>query len=733
MAEDRGMEKYGKLQSLIESDNIYNNFMGMCKEADEKYNSGLFHFKESKNRNTSPDELTPTLNIDDGVYKTIIKGLYYPDSPYEFSVLSPEILGNVYEQFLGKVIRLTPSHMAKVEEKLDVKKAGGIFYTPQNIVYYIIENTVGMVCKGSTPTKVSKIRILDPACGSGSFLLGAYTYLLKWHLDYYLKLKNKKRWMYKGKNGEWHLTIQEKKRILQDNIYGVDIDLQAVEVTKLSLLLKVLEGENKDALEAQQKFEKALPDLDNNIKCGNSLIGHEIYNDYGLNSEDILKINPFDWEKEFNKIIKNGGFDVVVGNPPYVRQEKIKEIKPYLKDHYSTYTGIADLYVYFFEKSINLLKNGGFFSFICSDKFLRANYGKNLRKFILKNKFLRYTNYAGEKVFDGATVDPCITVIKKEDPIENKIVVNDKFEVEQNRFNEEGWSFESPETLDIKDKINAKGVKLKDIPDLNIYYGIKTGYNNAFFIDTTVKNKLIDDDPKSENFIKPLVRGRDLKRWEINYQDRYLLYVPWKFPIDEYPSIKKHLLKFKDKLQSRPEVKSGRFPWFALSRYASDYNQEFEKPKLIYPDIASSLFAVFDEKKLYTNDRCFIITMDNDNEKYLEYLSVLLSSNVLNFIFRLSGALLGKSGVKLAKIHVGQLPIFPTTLKEQIPLIEIAEMILQLHKDLKSARTPQNKKLIERQIDAADKQIDKLVYDLYGLTENEINIIEKQYNYGVKK
>jgi len=170
MAEDRGIEKYGKLQTLLEHNKIYNSFTEICKEADEKYNSGLFHFKEAKGRNTAPDKLTPELTIDNGVFKTVIKDLYYPDSPYEFSVLPPEILGNVYEQFLGKVIRLTPSHMAKVEEKPEVKKAGGIFYTPKFIVDYIVENTVGELIKSSTPPKVSKLRILDPACGSGSFL-----------------------------------------------------------------------------------------------------------------------------------------------------------------------------------------------------------------------------------------------------------------------------------------------------------------------------------------------------------------------------------------------------------------------------------------------------------------------------------------------------------------------------------------------------------------------------------
>ena len=279
ICEDRGIEKYGQLKDLtiIDENNnqgipLYDKFIELCKNADSKYNSGLFHFTKENNNDLSVDNLTPSLIVDDGKLKKIINELYYPDCPYEFSMISTEILGNIYEQFLGKVIRLTHSHQAKVEEKPEVKKAGGVYYTPQYIVDYIVENTVGELLNRKTPNQVSKLRILDPACGSGSFLLGAYQKLLDWHLEYYSILdKPPQNVVYEDKKGILRLTIQEKKRILLNNIYGVDIDSQAVEVTKLSLLLKVLENENKDIFEAQQKLiqERALPDLGSNIKCGN--------------------------------------------------------------------------------------------------------------------------------------------------------------------------------------------------------------------------------------------------------------------------------------------------------------------------------------------------------------------------------------------------------------------------------------------------------------------------------
>jgi len=224
MCEDRGIESYGQLQALVNGSQIYPRLFQVFERADEKYNSGLFHFMPEKDRPEPPDDLTPNLNIDDKPLEDIIRSIYYPN-PYEFSVLPAEILGNIYEQFLGKVIRLTASHQAKVEDKPEVKKAGGVYYTPSYIVDYIVKNTVGKLCEGKTPKQIEKIRILDPACGSGSFLIGAYNYLLNFHRDYYEKEPTKyKKQIYQGKGWQWFLTIYEKKRILLNNIFGVDID-----------------------------------------------------------------------------------------------------------------------------------------------------------------------------------------------------------------------------------------------------------------------------------------------------------------------------------------------------------------------------------------------------------------------------------------------------------------------------------------------------------------------------
>ncbi len=432
ICEDRGIEEYGRLMALENGTNIYRRLIDLYHRADEKYNSGLFHFRKERDRPLPPDELTLNLNIDDKVLKDIFKGLYYPDSPYEFSVLPADILGQVYEQFLGKVIRLTPGHHAKVEDKPEVKKAGGVYYTPTYIVDYIVKHTVGKLLEDKTPRQAAKLRILDPACGSGSFLLGAYQYLLDWHRDQYVEQLNrtgtarraptKKHPIYQAGENEYRLTTAERKRILLNNIYGVDIDPQAVEVTKLSLLLKVLEDESAETINRQLQLlhERALPDLAGNIKCGNSLIGPDFYEGQQislLDEEERYRINVFDWEAEFPEIFsrkdaKNYGFDAVIGNPPWV---DIKGMAPDQVDYffmaYSTTENRMNIYATFLHKAIQLLKSGGFLGFITPNSFLTQSSYRKLREFMLVEAPPLHLVRMPDHVFHGVTAESVVAIL----------------------------------------------------------------------------------------------------------------------------------------------------------------------------------------------------------------------------------------------------------------------------------------------------------------------------------
>jgi predicted type IV restriction endonuclease len=435
IAEDRGFEPYGSLQKLSKGAGVYGRLAESFRNADARYNSGLFHFRPGDGSPDTLDNFTLGLSIDDKVLRDIFSGLYYPDSPYEFSVLPADILGQVYEQFLGKVIRLS-GRSAIVEDKPEVAEAGGVYYTPTYIVRHMIEKTLGELLKGKTYAQASgedkrtkaatPIRILDPACGSGSFLIEAYQYLLDWYRDRYIEdgvgkhSKNKQARLYEVSRGEWHLTIAEKRRILLTHIFGVDIDTQAVEVTKLSLLMKVLEGEKGDALAAQMSLfhMRALPDLDQNIRCGNSLVSMDFYDQesLSLSSEDEIKLNPFNWPEFRKQITGDRGFDVLIGNPPYVvlqDENRQSHIEPYIAEKYKVAAYKVDTYHLFIEKALSELSDNGRFSFITPSNFLTNNHTVAVRDLLTRDGFLaQIINFRG-RVFTRASVDTCIFFIDR--------------------------------------------------------------------------------------------------------------------------------------------------------------------------------------------------------------------------------------------------------------------------------------------------------------------------------
>lgn len=421
ICEDRGIEDYERLFKLSKASGIYNRLANVFKDADDRYNSGLFHFNTKDKHATEADTITLKLKISDAVLKRVIESLY-PPNPYEFSVIPADILGHVYERFLGKVIHIAEKK-ATIEEKPEVKKAGGVFYTPGYIVEFIVKNTVDRLLEGKTPKQVEKLKIVDPACGSGSFLIVAYQHLLDWHLTYYMAnggLKKFKKELQQTDKGAHRLTTQLRKSILLNNIYGVDIDAQAVEVTKLSLLLKVLEGENGETLGTTRRLfhERALPDLGSNIKCGNSLIGSKFYEQENLpelSDDDHYRINAFEWTDEFPDFSKNGYFDVVIGNPPYVQLEGERRdtlTRNFLVTNYKTGGFKTDLYPVFIEKALLLVKAKGAFSFIIPSNFATNNSSAPLRRLLVSSNRLSRFDVLQYKVFEKASVDTAIVLVE---------------------------------------------------------------------------------------------------------------------------------------------------------------------------------------------------------------------------------------------------------------------------------------------------------------------------------
>ena len=744
ICEDRGIEPSERLKSYVADKHCYEALFEYFKEADKKYNSGLFDFKK--------DKLSQDLTIDDKVLKAIIRGLYYPECPFEFSVLPVEILGSAYEQFLGKVIRLTAGHNAKVEEKPEVRKAGGVYYTPQYIVEYIVKNTVGKLVEGKTPDEVEKIKIVDPACGSGSFLLGAYQFLLDWHILYYSGASKK------NKAGcitpEGGLTTALKKKILLNNIYGVDLDAQAVEVTKLSLLLKCMEGETQASIQNQLSMfhERVLPTLEANIKCGNSLIGTDFFSGESMDLfgdvKHKSKINAFDWDGNdgFQEIMKSGGFDVVIGNPPYIRMETFKPVKSFLKENYAVHEERADLYAYFIEKGVSLLNQNGCFGMIVSNKFMKAKYGQPLRKLLEeKTQIITVADFAGADVFEGATVRTVIIIAStlgkgKKDTIQYLPVPSvDKIRalaagqidlasiqmdtvkfISSNALNESGWQLVSEDTTRLLSKIRTKAVELEAWLGRSVIFGTKTGLNEAFIIDQETYSKFVRKDPRSKEVLKPILFGKDIRRYSINFGKQWIIYLHPEKDIDSYPVIKEYMLPLRSALLKRATKQE----WFELQQPAVALIGINKQAKIVYPIIANECRFCIDETGQFINDKAFVIPSSN-----LSLLGILNSRLAFCYFNSVCASLEGVKD-KYLEFRAQYVNRFPLPIQfdksETVSSINrFVEEILKLKKEESRLKTEHEQNVITRQILAVSIKIDKLVYELYGLTEDEIKIVEE--------
>jgi hypothetical protein len=736
ICEDRGIEEYGTLKEIAGKSGIYQRLFARFRYADDRYNSGLFHFTEEKGRPTPPDTLTASLAVDDKVLKSILNRLYYPESPYEFSVLPADILGQVYERFLGKVIRLTKGHQAKVEEKPEVRKAGGVYYTPTYIVDYIVKETVGKLVDGKTPQEVGAmtaqwrpstakgahpVRVVDPACGSGSFLLGAYQFLLDWYRDRYVEDGPKKHAtgkqprLYHHPSGEWRLTTSERKRILLSHIYGVDIDAQAVEVTKLSLLLKVLEGESKEVIDAQLQLvsERALPDLDENIKCGNSLIGPDFYDSQQtdlFDEEEALRINAFDWNAEFPEAFKAGGFDAVIGNPPYLggREWKLENGRQY--DYFVKKFSVAeyqfDIYVLFIEAGIRLLQSGGFLGFITPNTWLNNKSCRKLREFILDQcEVSTIADYSRVRVFREATVLPIVSTLKRSRPSNNLVeilspsdgMLENVASIRQDTWrNGEGSIFHIGTTADdlaLREKIESSGQSLDSLA--TVKFGIKiyeTGKGTPPQKKTDAMNRIFESATKDNDRFRRYLEGKDVGRYAVSWQDRWLMY--------------------------GANLAAPRNP--AL----------FEGERILVRRIVGArMIAAYTKDDFVTSQLLQIVKpFDPRNSRFL---LGIINSSLIAYYFRMKYNRVDKT---FPEIRIYELASFPIrTLDLEIPselarfdhIVKLVQRMLDLHKRLAETKSDHTRKVIERDIKHTDAQIDKLVYELYGLTEEEIRIVEE--------
>lgn len=750
------------------------------------YNGGLF----------KPDDILDAVKIDDELlYKHT-----FTLSEYNFaSEVDVNILGHIFENSLNELDEIKAQLEGQEIDKTKTKrKKDGVFYTPKYITKYIVENTIGKLCaekkaelqindadytadhriqkktKQAHLDKLTTYRewllqltICDPACGSGAFLNQALDFLIAEH-RYVDELQAKLF-------GDSLVLSDVEKSILEHNIFGVDLNEESVEIAKLSLWLRTAQPNRK------------LNDLNNNIKCGNSLI----------DDPEVAGDKAFNWQQAFPHVFEKGGFDVVIGNPPYVRQEMLpKTEKEYYIDKFKVGNGVADLYVYFYETALNILVNDGYLGFITPNKFYKTKYGKELRQFLINFKIIELIDFFELKVFEDASTDSQITIIRKNNhtteflyfPIKqiSDFRNNSYSGIEINPINlsDEIWVFNDKIELAILEKMQKNSVSLKEYTNNGIEYGIKTGLNEAFIIDEEIKNQIIKEDPKSAELIKPYVSGTEIEKYFINYNQKYIIttFPAKNIDIEEYKGVKNYLLlNFgKERLSQTGEQgsrKKTNGKWYE-TQDSIKYYSSFEKKKIIYIHTAVNHKFYYDEEGYYINNSCYLISNVD------KFLSVWLNSQIFTFYKKLNFVAYGDSSESgRAKLDYNKMvnvpiPILSEDLKQ--PFIEKADVMLNLHKDLQSIGskflallsselgleqvskkmedwylltfgefTAELKKqkidlslaqksewmdffetektkatTIKTQITQTDAQIDRMVYALYELTEEEIKIVE---------
>ncbi|EJJ2745756.1 Eco57I restriction-modification methylase domain-containing protein, partial [Campylobacter jejuni] len=842
---------------------------------------------------------------------------------YLFEFLDSFDFGSDDEQseILSQKELISSSVLGNVFEKLNGYKEGS-FYTPSFITSYMCKESITKVVldkfnaqfdldakdiselrkslrkedKKAQKELLNSIKICDPAVGSGHFLVSALNVMLSiydelnlFDEEFYLEVQNDEI-LITGRKGEFieykrpstpkdkaHLIQQElfhtKKDIIENNLFGVDINPNSCEITKLRLWIELLKHSFYQSFDDENYHDlKTLPNIDINIKCGNSLVSYfetgkslshypnikerinkykrivkdykeGFYIDKNLIAKEIKNLqesfknfclkdkfnkeikqltnganeyskkygdfladehhdekfksffsknmfefsfdekvaikefanlkkeydnifnlesnHPFEWRFEFPEILDDDGnfkgFDLIIGNPPYIRQEELKELKPHLAKNYKIYKGTSDIYTYFYELGFNILKSNGVLSFITSNKYTRAGYGEALREFLLKNvSILDYIDLNGIKVFDSATVDTSILSFEK---LKSKVssfrylaldnenlkacgysidLCKDFKELSQKSLSKENFTFSDESTNSLKAKIERIGTPLKEWQGLNIYRGILTGYNEAFIISTEKRNEILancKDEAEKERtakLIRKMLRGRDIKRYSYEWAGLWVIFIPWHFPNvekpktmleneqdlkEQYPSLYKHLLSHKERLSKRNKEETGiRYEWYCLQRWGANYYQEFEKEKLVYSEIVKKPQFYLDTKlNFYAEATSFILTGEN-----LKYLIAFLNNDFVAFIFKTfyAGGNLGENGFRYKKAFLEKLPIPKINSKNQKlanELINLVDGILKAKEQDKNANTQE-----------LENKINSLVYKLYNLNEEEIKIIKNK-------
>jgi type I restriction-modification system DNA methylase subunit len=767
--EDKLIESEPLIENLHQTGRTWRNFINSSRRLDRIYNGIIF--KEHALLDS------PDFEVDERTFDKISQSLSHKESPYDFNAIPIHILGSIYERFLGKVIVAT-AKQARVEEKPEVRKAGGVYYTPEYIVRYIVDNTVGKLIEHKTPEQIRQMKFADIACGSGSFLLGVYDKLLRYHTAYYNRTKKNQN---EGRRagclttdtGALRLSLLQKRDILLNNIHGVDIDPQAVEVAQLSLYLKLLEDETIASTHEQQLSLKAalLPSLNKNIVRGNSLIGWDILEGKLFDSGDERKLNPMNFEDAFPEIMKRGGFDAIVGNPPYIRIQTLQDTNPesvaYFGRRYAAASkGNYDIYVVFVERVLELLNERGKLGYILPHKFFNAKYGEPIRKTISKGQHLaRVVHFGHEQVFEGVSTYTCLMFLDKSSRDDFQFIAVDdikdwresdlapELSIDAAQATADEWNFSSSAAKPLFDRLRSDEASLGDIAHL--FVGLQTDADDVFILEelrtkgqqVLCSSKFTGQEHWFENeHLKPFLKGSlNIRRYALNDVSKRLIFpyelrqgksvlIEGKTYEKNFPLTWAYLESARERLSKRNKGKMGS-AWYGYV-YKKNHTR-FVGPKLLVPSIArGSTFAADLEGSYYFvgsgggGGGGYGIRLDGDDRSSYLYLLGLLNSHLLSsFLKSISTAFRG-GYIALNRQYIEKLPIHlidaskSSQMVQRDRMVRLADQILESKKQFAAARTERDKNFYESKCATLDRQIDNLVYELYNLTPEEIAIVE---------
>jgi len=755
------------------------------------------------------------------------------ETPYLFSEIPVEILGSVYERFLGKIVRPHGKGIT-IEEKPEVRKAGGVYYTPRYIVDYIVEQTAGKLLdeiaggsagfsplqrppagkslenpepvgestakrpEGRAPLRdfekrTVALRLLDPACGSGSFLIRAFERVCEhWQKRLTADLREvldaegragsplpaaehgetsatpdgahgvtrptnkatRAAWEKKHRalcwvdaaTGDVHLTVALKRQILTQNIYGVDLDAAAVEVTQLSLYLKMLENENRTTLQRQRELLAdetdiaLLPPLQDNIKCGNSLIA----SDFSMMSEDLVRVHAFDWPVQFALIMKAGGFDAVIGNPPYIRIQGFPEDQiAYFGNNYRAATGNYDIYVNFVERGLNLLSKTGRLGMILPNKFFRTDYGLGLRTLLGEQKAVAgIVDFGAEQVFDATTYTCLLFLSRKRSETfdhasskaDEKVLRGVQLQQRSiDSLSSAAWTLADKTQLELLEKLKSESVRLLDLP-ADMSRGSSSGDDEVFVVEANGHGL-------EKDILRTPLFASDFNRYLFAPENKWRIIFPYVAEKDgfrlmtsselqkRFPKAFARLQENAGRLKERKQFKE----WFG---YSAPRNLELhDRAQIAVPLLADGgLFALI--PKSSRGSICpmasggFTITLGADCSFKPEFVLGILNSKLSFWFLRQISNIFRGGWITCTKQYFGELPIIRLDLKKPADksrhdkLVVLVDKLLGLMPKLRAATSDSEKAVLQNAVTATDQQIDQLVYELYGLTPEEIQLVE---------